>query len=59
MKRKTTLLHRGYLYAQKKIVQRPMANVAVPISEERLKHAGTWRAGYVAAVLDARRAKSR
>ena len=58
MKRKTTLLHRGYLYAQKKIV-RNTPPAEAPISEERMRHATTWRAGYIAAILDARRAKNR
>lgn len=55
---KPTLIHRGYLYAQKRA---PVPKAFPPPHEHRMQHAITWRAGYMAAKVDARRraAKSR
>lgn len=64
---KPTLLHRGYLYAQKRVTvqSQPLFDGKVTASsthasEVRMAHAATWRAGYLAAQVDARRrAKNR
>lgn len=62
---KPTLLHRGFLYAQKRVTvptQTLFAPPVVPLASEiRMRHAVSWRAGYLAAQVDARRraAKSR
>ncbi len=59
---KPTLIHRGYLYAQKRVVvpSQPLFDgvtiaSATHASEVRMAHATTWRAGYLAAQVDARR----
>lgn len=56
---KPTLLHRGYLYAQKRVAvpaQQLFAPSVAPLASEiRMRHAATWRAGYLAAQVDARR----
>ena len=62
MSRKTTLIHRGYLYAQGKV--QPVSvfdKVTVGnASAERMKLAHAWRAGYLARMYDTRHAsKSR
>ena len=65
--RKPSLIHRGYLYAQKRVVvqARPLFDKTttedgMTASEQRMCHAKTWRAGYLAAQVDARRrAKNR
>lgn len=58
MSRKTTLIHRGYLYAQGKI--QPVSvfdKVTIGnASAERMKLATAWRAGYLARMYDARHA---
>ena len=61
---KPTLLHRGYLYAQKRVTvpSQPLFDGKVTAgsthtSEIRMEHAKTWRAGYLAAQVDRRRRK--
>lgn len=55
---KPTLIHRGYLYAQKHVQPAPLFDGKVThTSDERMKHAVTWRAGYLAAQVDRRRRK--
>lgn len=53
---KPTLIHRGYLYAQKHVSSAPLFGMApMTTSDARMLHAVTWRAGYLAAQVDARR----
>lgn len=61
---KPTLIHRGYLYAQKHVTvaSQPLFDGKVTTgstnaSEVRMAHAVTWRAGYLAAQVDRRRRK--
>lgn len=56
-----TLRHRGYLYAQGLIDSTPLfdGRVTAPNnSVKRMKFAEAWRAGYLAAMKDARRRDS-
>lgn len=52
-KRKTTLRHRGYLYAQMRLS--PETAMCENVSIRRMKLANAWRDGYLAAQNDARR----
>lgn len=49
---KPTLIHRGYLYAQKRV---PKLDPNATPSEHRMMHAVSWRAGFLAAQVEARR----
>lgn len=49
-RRKPSLLHRGYLYAQKRVHLHPTI-----LSDLRMDHAKSWRDGYLAAQRDARK----
>lgn len=54
---KPTLIHRGYLYAQKHVSLVPLfkSDGVVHVSDVRMSHAKAWRMGYLAAQVDARR----
>ena len=54
-RRTVSLIHRGYLYAQKHVV--PIEQ-AVDVSARRMKTAEAWRQGYLAARRDAKKAKA-
>jgi len=60
--RKLSLIHRGYLYAQKhvRIIVRDIFSRAtgMPTSEVRMIVARAWRDGYKAAQRDARKNRS-
>jgi hypothetical protein len=57
--RKLSLIHRGYLYAQKHIRQRSRSvfepDPGPPTSEQRMTVARAWREGYMSAQRDARK----
>ena len=52
-RRKISLLHRGYLYAQKRI--RTQWDETMEPSARRMEVGKAWREGYLAAVRDARK----
>lgn len=57
-KRRITLRHRGYLYAQGHMTPLSLAIDPKEITSRRMKIAEDWRAGYLAAQRDARGRKT-
>lgn len=57
--RKPSLLHRGYLYAQKHVANPAMLARAVGIEPHamRMRFAKIWRDGYLQAQRDARKTR--
>lgn len=56
MRRTHSLIHRGYLYAQKRVCQ-PLAGFFThgEASQARMKIAKVWRDGYLQALRDAKK----
>lgn len=52
-KRKESLIHRGFLYAQKRVHG---AHTFEGISAVRMSHAEAWRQGYISGRRDAKKA---
>lgn len=63
MKRRATLTHRGYLYAQKHVRYVKTSVFEPPpvpsVSESRMMLGIAWRAGYLAAQNDMRRKRAK
>lgn len=57
MRRTHSLIHRGYLYAQKRCVMATRGNIP-PVSEQRMTIAEAWKQGYLQSRRDAKKAKT-